>query len=370
MRRSAGWKPAAARTLVAVASATMLWTSAALACTSFMLTAKDGSKVYGRTMEFGVDMKAQVTLLPRGYAMAGALPNGKEGKRWTVRYAALGMNAFGLPIVVDGFNEKGLAGGMLFFPGYATFVPAKDAPKTKAIGSWEFLGWALTNYASVAEVKQAVAAGEVVIADTVQGDLGIAPPLHYTLHDTSGASVVIEPIDGKLVVTDNPYTVLTNAPDISWHQTNLRNYSTITSQFPKPLAVMGQTLAPFSTGDGMRGLPGDESSPSRYVQAVAFVATLRAGANALENVQSAEHILNHFDISDGSTGEFSGIKGQGAFEITYWSAISDMSSQRFYFKTYDDQHLRYVDMKDFDLDATTVTYLPTSQAFTPQKMTP
>jgi len=196
MRAAVRWNPTAARTLAAVASTVLLWISAAQACTSFMLTARDGSKVYGRTMEFGVDMKAQVTLLPRGYALAGALPNGKLGKRWTVRYAALGMNAFGLPIIIDGFNEKGLAGGMLFFPGYARFIPAKDAPQARAIGSWEFLAWALTNYASVAEVKQAVAAGDIVITDTVQADLGIAPPLHYTLHDTSGASVVIEPLDG------------------------------------------------------------------------------------------------------------------------------------------------------------------------------
>jgi choloylglycine hydrolase len=362
--------PAVTRTLAAVASLALLTTSAAQACTSFMLTAKDGSRLYGRTMEFGVDMKAQVTLLPRGLAMAGSLPDAEQGKRWTSRYAALGFNGFGLPILVDGFNEKGLAGGMLFFPGSAKFVPAKDAPKAKAIASWEFLSWALTRFASVAEVKQAVAAGDVVITDTVQVDLGIAPPLHYTLHDATGASIVIEPVDGRLVVTDNPYTVLTNAPDIGWQQTNLRNYTTITPEFPKPAKVMGQTLVPFSTGSGMRGLPGDQSSPSRYVQAVALVATLTTPATARDNVQSAEHILNHFDLADGSTGEYSGIKGQGGFELTYWTAISDFSNQRFYFKTYENQQLRYVDMKDFDLNAKAPRYLPATQPFAPQKLTP
>jgi penicillin V acylase-like amidase (Ntn superfamily) len=38
---------AATRTLAAIVSAAMLWTSAAQACTSFLLTAKDGSKTYG-----------------------------------------------------------------------------------------------------------------------------------------------------------------------------------------------------------------------------------------------------------------------------------------------------------------------------------
>jgi choloylglycine hydrolase len=360
--------PAAQRALAAVVSATMLWTSAAQACTSFLLTAKDGSMTYGRTMEFGVDMKSQVTLLPRGLALTGTLPKDEPGKRWTALYAAMGMNGFGLPILVDGFNEKGLAGGMLFFPGYSKFVPAQDAPAAKALGSWEFLAWALTSFASVAEVKQAIANGEVVIADTVQKDLGMAPPLHYTLHDATGASVVIEPVGGKLIVTDNPYTVLTNSPEIAWHQQNLRNYTTLAPGFPQPVKVMGQTLIPFSTGAGMRGLPGDQSSPARYVQAIAYVATLTKPANAVESVQAAEHILNHFDIIDGSNGEYADKDTKGTFEITYWTAISDLRNQRLYFKTYDNQHLRYVDMKDFDLSAKAAQYVPTAQTFTPQKL--
>lgn len=370
MMSSFPMKSGALRAVAVAVSAAVLWTTSAQACTSFFLTAKDGSRLYARTMEFGVDMKAQVTLLPRGLAMAGSLPDNQQGKRWTTRYAALGMNGFGQPIIIDGFNEKGLAGGMLFFPGYAKFVPAKDAPKDKAIGSWEFLGWALTNFATVAELKKAVAAGEVVIADTVQADLGIAPPLHYTVHDATGASVVIEPIDGKLVVTDNPYTVMTNSPDIGWHQTNLRNYTRLSAAFPAPAKVMGQTLVPFSTGEGMLGLPGDQSSPSRYVQAVAAVATLPPPANAWDNVRNAEHILNRFDLTNGSTGEYSGIKGQGTFELTYWTAFSDISSQRLYFKTYDNQTLRVVDMKDLDLNAKAVKFLPTTQPYNPQKVAP
>ena len=368
MRTPGSCKPAAKRTLAAVVSAAMLWTSAAQACTSFLLTARDGSLTYARTMEFGVDMKSQVTLLPRGLALTGSLPKDMPGKRWTARYAAMGMNGFGLPILVDGFNEKGLAGGMLFFPGYAKFVPAQDASAAKALGSWEFLGWALTSFASVAEVRQAIANGEVVIADTVQRDLGMAPPLHYTLHDATGASIVIEPVGGKLVVTDNPYSVLTNSPEIGWHQQNLRNYTTLAPGFPQPVKLMGQTLIPFSTGAGMRGLPGDQSSPARYVQAIAYVATLKTPANAIESVQAAEHILNHFDIVDGSNGEYPDKNAAATFEITYWTVFSDLRNQRFYFKTFDNQHLRYVDMKDFDLDAKAAQYVLTTQPFAPQKL--
>ncbi len=359
-----------ARLVAALTSCALLWSTAAPACTSFAITAKDGSRLYGRTMEFGVDMKAQVTVIPRGLALAGSLPNAAKGKQWTSKYAAIGMNGFGLPVIIDGFNEKGLAGGALFFPGSAQLTAAKDAPAGKALATWEFIGWALTNFATVAEVRAAIAAGDLSVVDTVQPDLGVAPPLHYTLHDVTGASIVVEPIGGKLVVQDNPYTVFTNAPDYTWQATNLRNYATIDPGFPKPMKVMGQPLVPFSTGEGMRGLPGDQSSPARFVQAVALVATLVPGADADANVRNAEHVLNHFDIANGSTGEYSGIKGQGAFELTYWTTISDMTNRRLYFKTYDNQALRYVNLSDFDLDAKAVRYVPTTQRYAPQKISP
>ena len=61
----------------------------AQACTSFLLTAKDGSRLYARTMEFGVDMKAQVTVLPRGLAMAGSSGHDwLSGRRMRARLAS------------------------------------------------------------------------------------------------------------------------------------------------------------------------------------------------------------------------------------------------------------------------------------------
>ena len=36
-----------------------------------------------------------------------------SGLPWTSRYAVAGLNALGLDMVVDGMNEKGLAGGLL-----------------------------------------------------------------------------------------------------------------------------------------------------------------------------------------------------------------------------------------------------------------
>ena len=93
------------------------------ACTSFLLRGNDGGYVYGRTMEFGLPLKSEITAIPRNYLAKGIGIDGKygSGMSWTAKYAAVGMNPLGLPELVDGMNEKGLIAGMLNLPNSAEY---------------------------------------------------------------------------------------------------------------------------------------------------------------------------------------------------------------------------------------------------------
>ena len=53
------------RRLCAALAAIVLGAGSAEACTGIRLIAKDGSVIYARTMEFGIDMHSQVMVLPR-----------------------------------------------------------------------------------------------------------------------------------------------------------------------------------------------------------------------------------------------------------------------------------------------------------------
>jgi len=210
------------RRLAAVALAGVLaFAPAAEACTSFLLKAADGSPVYGRTMEFGFKLQSDAIVIPRQFAFTATGPGGKPGLTWKTRYGVVGLNAFGAPIVTDGLNEKGLAGGILYFPEYAGYADPAKADPAHALAPWEFLTWALTNFATVAEVRAAM--DGISIIDVAEPSLGITPPVHYTLHDASGASLVIEPVGGALKVYDNPlgvmFAALRLAPD---HSAQLR----------------------------------------------------------------------------------------------------------------------------------------------------
>ena len=192
------------------------------ACTGIRLTAADGTVVDARTLEFAIDIHSEVLMVPRGYARTGSTPDGKEGLKWTAKYASIGLNGVGLPILFDGLNEKGLAAGLFYFPTSAGFMPytAADAPRT--IAQWEVGSWILENFASVDEVKANI--DDIVVPAVVFGEWGFAPETHYVVHDASGKSIVIEYVSGKLNVYDNPLGVITNSPGFDWQMTNLRNY--------------------------------------------------------------------------------------------------------------------------------------------------
>ena len=135
--------------------------------------------------------------------------------------------------------------------------------------------------------------------------------------------------------------------------TNLRNFINLTPFNVKPLKVSGIELAPFSQGSGMVGLPGDFTSPSRFVRAAIFSITATPSENGPQTVLQAFHILNQFDIPVGIARER--IDGVTHTDYTMITCVRDPQSLKYYFKTYEDQTIRVVDLKKFDLNAKSVS---------------
>jgi choloylglycine hydrolase len=145
----------------------------AFACTGIRLIAQDGTVVPARTMEFAIDIQSDIVMVPRGYARTGTTPDGKEGLKWKSKYAIVGLNGVGLPVLFDGLNEKGLSAGTFYFPTSAGYMPYAAADAGKTISQWEVGSWILENFASVDEVKANI--GNVVVPSVVFGGWGFAP---------------------------------------------------------------------------------------------------------------------------------------------------------------------------------------------------
>lgn len=346
----------------ALIAAALVVPQAAFACTSFVFPTSDGGMVYARTMEFGFELKSDMIVVPRNYAFTATAADAKPGKQWKSKYAVIGMNAFGIPALTDGMNEKGLAGGILYFPDYAKFQDPSTAKAEDSLAPWDVLSWALTNFSTVAEVKAAL--GSIAVIDVKQPNMGFAPPVHYTLHDATGASIVIEPIDGKLKVYDNPLGVMTNSPSFDWHMTNLRNYVHLSPDNTKPLKVNGATFTPLGEGSGMLGVPGDTTPPSRFVRATAFVLSAAKVPSGPQSVRLAEHIANNFDIPKGWI-----VDPATPLEYTQWTTIADMKNMTYYVKTYDDQVLRGAAFKDYNLEAKDLVTIKMQERLNPPALT-
>lgn len=327
------------------------------ACTGIMLQNKDHSFVSGRTVEFGIAIDSSIAVVPRHYDFVGQTPMGK-GMLYTSKYAAVGMVADKDLNLLDGLNEKGLSVGTFYFPTFADYTPATAQNQKEALSPGDFPNWLLTQFATVAEVRQAVENGKIVITPTVMPGWGATPPpFHYIVYDKSGASIAIEPLNGKLVVRDDPLGVFTNSPPLDWHLTNLRNYISLNTHNVPEITLNGETFKELGQGNGMIGLPGDFTPPSRFIRAAIFSTTATPAKNADEGIQQVFHILNNFDIPLGLVKAES--SKQIATEYTLMTMARDPQSLRYYYKTYDDQTIRMVQLNQFDLNAKTIKLLNT-----------
>jgi choloylglycine hydrolase len=314
--------------------------TSALACTGIRLTAKDGTVVVGRTLEFGQDLLSKIIVVPAGTAMTGTVPGG-TGIKYTAKYGFVGANAFGMPMILDGLNTEGLYAGLFYFPGYADYTPLTAANTSKAMAGYEYGAWVLANFASVAEFKKAF--DSVALVPTVVAQMGIAPQAHFRIVDKTGAAVVVEPLHGKLVIYDDPLGVLTNSPTFDWHMTNLVNYANLSPQMAKPVTLDGVTLNSFGQGSGGFGLPGDFTPPSRFVRAVAFEQSAVPSNTGADVVQQMFHILNNFDIPVGAVRDT--VEGHQVDEYTLWTSADDLKNLVFYYRTFNDQTLRSIDLR-------------------------
>ncbi|MEJ8570213.1 choloylglycine hydrolase family protein [Microbaculum marinum] len=319
----------------------MVFAPVANACTGIQLSAKDGTQVAGRTLEFGAPIDWYVTTVPAGTEISAELPAGSTGLTYKTKYGITGMTAYQSTDFVDGLNEQGLSVGLFYFPGYASYPDLSEENSAKALAPQQFATWLLANFSSVDEVKAHY--DDVVLVAATFEQMGEVIPMHVRVIDKSGNALVIEPTDKTLKVFDAPLGVITNSPTYDWHMTNLSNFINLSVVNVPPVKLDGVQLEAAGQGAGMHGLPGDFTPPSRFVRAAVFSKSAMPVDTGAEVLDQTFHILNNFDIPYGAVrGEDN---GKPAPDYTQWTSVADMTNGTWTVKTYDDQNLRVVDLK-------------------------
>jgi choloylglycine hydrolase len=312
-------------------------------CTDFLLTAECGDLVNGRSMEFGSELNSRPFVRRRGEVMRSRTPDktlARNGLQWMVDYGYVGMNIFNLSSIVDGLNERGLSVGTLWLPGSEY---QQDIDPSRALSVLLVNDWLLGTCASVADVKAALPTVDVWAYKPMEEKLD---PVHFTVHDASGNSIVIEYTAGKLHIYDNPIATTTNAPVFPWHLENVRNYVGLTPWDVDQATVNGTVFTPTGHGSGLRGIPGDFTPPSRLIRTLFLMNSADQAKDARAARNLALHILNDIDIAKGV------VRSKGALgtsdDYTQWVAVKDLTHLMFDYRRYEDLDLRRIDLNKID----------------------
>ena len=313
------------------------------ACTGISFTARDGSRVVARTVEWAATpMQCGYVVCPRGHQQQSYTPSGEDGMKYTSRFGYVGIYTEYEPFVVEGVNESGLSAGLFFFPDYGQYAPYDQAQAANTVCDMQFVSWVLSQFETIDQVKAALKNVNVV---TLSHKIGA---VHWRIAEPGGRMVVLEIVGGVPQFYENKLGVLTNAPGFQWHMTNLNNYINLEpGSAPDHTLKAGIVLTPLGHGSGMLGRPGDVTSPSRFVRASFYQTTAPVADNGFDAVVQAFHILNNFDIPIGSQHQLADIPA-GLPSATQFTAVTDQKAMKLYYRTAWNSNIRCIDLMHID----------------------
>lgn len=171
------------RFLVASMVWILSWLISASACLTFCFQQKD-AVYYGRNFDWNVGIGALMVNQRGVQKTAFALPPEKPFQ-WKSTYGSVTFNQFSKEIPVGGMNEKGLV-----IESLVSVAQPSAQDERPAINELQWIQYHLDTCSSVEEVLASASRIRV---------WQYAVSLHYFISDASGASAVVEFLNGKLV---------------------------------------------------------------------------------------------------------------------------------------------------------------------------
>lgn len=298
--------------------------------------------LFGRTLDLERSYGESVTLTPRAFPLRflheAPLP---------VHNALLGCAHVqdGVPLYYDAVNESGLAMAALSFPSSAVYHPPQEGAHNLA--SFELIPWLLGQCAHLDEARNLLSRVNVTV-DSFSHTLP-ATPLHWLIADATGA-LTVESVEGGLKIYENPFGVLTNAPDFPFHTCHLSSFLSVDSIPPVNRIAPRLPLPAYSRGMGGMGLTGDLSSPSRFVRALFAKEHTTAEKTLPESVSRFFHVMDFVSQPRGASKTEDG----QPIETVYTSCASLMTGE-YFFTTYSSRRIRRVVLGNHALDGTALT---------------
>lgn len=300
-------------------------------CTCMDFKTKD--HYFGRSLDLEYRFNEKVVITPRNYGFSL-----KSREKFKTKYAFVGAATVieDYPLYAEATNEKGLSIAGLHFPENAHYNEEKEDKIN--ITSYELIPWILGNFSSIEELAKIL--DQLNITNFSFSEEIPNSPLHFMISDDKYC-IVLEPMKEGLQVYFNSIGILTNNPPFSYHLTNINNYMNLTPDMTDNRFCPKIKLDPYSLGLGAIGLPGDNSSTSRFV---------RAAFNKLNSVTSMEeedsiaqffHILDTVNIVRGTT-----MTKDKKWNVTIYSCCTNTTKRIYYYKTYTNNQITAIKMTE------------------------
>lgn len=327
-------------------------------CTGITLRSANGDIIAARTVDWSKSKyNSQCVIVPRGYQLQSYATATDKGKAETVKYGFVGLTAGAPEIIVDGINEKQLCAELFFFPGYGRYPDYIPSQASITIGDLQLVSMVLGTCSNLDDVVNFINSSRV--SHSVPG----GETAHWRFTQADGRQIILEIVDGNAKFYES-IGVIANAPGYDWQLVNLNNYINLHPGIASSYKLDGIELQSFSNGTGLLGLPGDFSSPSRFVRAAFLQGTARPQATPYSTVMQSFQILNNLDVPQGTT-EAMDAPVTDMLSATQWTCSTDITNLTVYYHTQSNRSIRAIDLKTIDFGKVKYQYYPLDSSTTP-----
>lgn len=303
-------------------------------CTA--ITYKTKNFYFGRNLDWEHTFGEEIVITPRKYSITF-----KKTPDISWHYAIIGTAVIkdNYPLYFDGINEKGLCIAGLNFPENAFYKPYCEGFDN--IAPFEFIPYILSKCQSVSDARKLLS--RINIVDISFDESLPLSPLHWIIADKENC-ITIEPAKSGINIYENEFGVLTNNPPFDMQLFYLSNFLNLTKDEPVNRFSEKISLSPCSRGLGAYSLPGDLSSPSRFVRATFTKLNSISEMSEEESVSQFFHILSSANQINGN------VKIGEKYEKTIYSNCYNAEKGVFYYKTYNNSRICAIDINKEKLD--------------------
>ena len=313
-------------------------------CTSLKLKYKE-RYVFGRNLDLEYHFNEGAIALNESYLMKYKFLKEEKANK---EILGIGSLLDDYPLFAEAMNGDGLCIAGLNYPGNAYYHENIEENKIN-LAPYELINYLLIHAKNVDDVKE-ISKNIHLVAKSFKEGLPLSY-LHYLISDKD-KSIVLEPDKDGIKIYDNSYEVLTNNPSFPFHLENVKQYGNLSNKYYLNNLTSKSDLKPFCIGLNAHGLPGDFSSPSR------FIKTLYLKEKVEENLTSEEELINEaFHIfSSVSVIKGSALTSENKSEITIYTSVLDPFNFIYYYKTYEDLSVKSVAFENITFDKKNIVY--------------